>query len=320
MTNLATRLNSRAAALCAATEQTAAELDVRVISRGRVVLLDFGSDRCGSLLAGKRLAEICLAGLGEVRFDAPRETGLPQVTVSTDWPLEACIAAQYAGWPFSHDGWFAMGSGPARMARGEEPLLIEYGLHEPAETVVGVLECDQLPDEAACSAFLEQCQAQRGYLGVARTASLPGSVQVVARSIETSMHKLHELGFDLRRIRSGWGTAPLPPIPADDLTALGWTNDAILYGAEVHLWVDAEQGDIAELGQKLPSCSSAAFGKPFLELFEEAGRDFYAIDPMLFSPAQITLQTLRDGRVSRFGKVCPAILRGSFGLDGESTS
>ena len=72
---------------------------------------------------------------------------------------------------------------------------------------------------------------------VAPTASQAGTVQIVARSLETALHKLFELGFDLHRIESGYGTAPLPPVAGDDLEAIGRTNDAILYGGEVTLWV-----------------------------------------------------------------------------------
>ena len=70
---------------------------------------------------------------------------------------------------------------------------------------------------------------------VAPTASLAGGVQVVARSVETAMHKLAELKFDLARIVSAHGSAPLPPVAGDDLAAIGRTNDAILYGARVVL-------------------------------------------------------------------------------------
>jgi methenyltetrahydromethanopterin cyclohydrolase len=63
----------------------------------------------------------------------------------------------------------------------------------------------------------------------------------------------------------------------------------------------------------VPADSSPAFGKPFAEVFEQAGRDFYKIDPQLFSPAEITFCNLDTGKVQRFGKAQPEILRTSFG-------
>ena len=80
------------------------------------------------------------------------------------------------------------------------------------------------------------------------------------------------------------------------------------------LWVMGDDESIAEIAQRVPSCSSAAYGKPFLEIFEEAGRDFYKIDPLLFSPAQIVFQNLDTGRVHVAGKVNESVLRTSFGI------
>ena len=84
-------------------------------------------------------------------------------------------------------------------------------------------------------------------------------VQIVARSVETALHKLHELGFDLTRIESGWGVAPLPPVAADDLAGIGRTNDAILYGGEVTLWV---RGDDASLDGARPSRTEQRLARP----------------------------------------------------------
>jgi methenyltetrahydromethanopterin cyclohydrolase len=43
------------------------------------------------------------------------------------------------------------------------------------------------------------------------TSSLAGSVQIVSRVLETSLHKAHELHFPLEKIIDGAGSAPLPP-------------------------------------------------------------------------------------------------------------
>ena len=138
--------------------------------------------------------------------------------------------------------------------------------------------------------------------------SMAGNLQVVARSLETALHKLHELKFDLRQVVSGYGVAPLPPLAANELSAIGRTNDAILYGGRVVLWVRAEDDQLAEVGPRVPSSSSPDHGAPFTEIFERAGRDFYKIDPMLFSPAELVLSNLSSGRSHCFGKVAPDVL------------
>lgn len=178
------------------------------------------------------------------------------------------------------------------------------------------LETGKLPTAEVFALIAEKTgvPADMTVLLAARTASIAGNFQVVARSVETSLHKLFELGFDVWRIRSAVGIAPLPPVAKDDFAGIGRTNDAILYGGRVTLMVRGDDESIAAIGPKVPSSSSAAHGKPFAEIFEDAGRDFYKIDPHLFSPAEVVFQNLDTGRVHCFGQVAPDVLRRSFGL------
>jgi methenyltetrahydromethanopterin cyclohydrolase len=145
--------------------------------------------------------------------------------------------------------------------------------------------------------------------------SIAGNLQVVARSMETALHKLHELQFDLSQVVSGFGTAPLPPVAADELTAIGRTNDAILYGGQVTLWVKADDEQLRALGPKVPSSSSWDHGAPFAEIFKRYESDFYKIDPLLFSPATICFYNLKTGRSHFFGKIEADVLRRSFFSD-----
>ena len=203
-----------------------------------------------------------------------------------------------------------------RAAAAREELFEKLGYRESAGNVVGVLETAKLPNAEVFTAIAEKTgvPVDRTVLLVARTASLAGNLQVVARSVETSLHKLLELGFDVWRVRSAVGVAPLPPVAADDFTGIGRTNDAILYGGRVTLMVRGDDDSIAAIGPRVPSNGSAAHGKPFAEIFEDAGRDFYKIDPHLFSPAEVVFQNLDTGRVHCFGRVAPEVLRRSFGI------
>ena len=237
------------------------------------------------------------------------------VQVTTDHPLEACMLAQYAGWPVKHEKFFAMGSGTMRLRRGREDLLRDLHAGDSDSLAVGTLECDQLPSNALAEAMAEECQVDPSqlYLAVAPTRSTAGCVQVVARSVETCMHKLHELGFDLSKVLSPYGLAPVPPPTPDFGTGIGRTNDAILYGGQVSLWVDGEDDEIADLGAKLPSSASPDFGRPFAEIFKQCNYDFYKIDPGLFSPAAITLMNVRTGNSQRFGALRGDLVAQSFG-------
>ena len=204
-----------------------------------------------------------------------------------------------------------MGSGPMRAAANREPLFADIGQTESAEQVVGILETGKLPTDEIAQQIAAACKIDPAnvLLLCAKTASLAGTVQVVARSVETALHKLHELKFDLSQLVSGYGVAPLPPIAKDDLTAIGWTNDAVLYGAEVTLWVNAEDDELSTIGPKVPSNSSSDYGEPFGQIFKRYNGDFYKIDPLLFSPAIVTFVNLRSGLTHRYGALQPGVLQ-----------
>ncbi len=282
---------------------------VTVHSIGGTRVIDCGVKALGGLEAGRRLADICMASLGRVTIQAG-----PKIVVDTDQPLLACMASQYAGWQLSGEKFSGMGSGPMRAAYGHEQIFDIIDCREIARRVVGVVESNKLPTEEICGLIADKCgQLPDGLtLLVARTASIAGTVQIVARSVETALHKLHVLGYDIRHVHCGYGAAPLPPIAADDLVAIGRTNDAILYGGDVTLWVNDDDARLLEIGPQVPSSASQDFGEPFSAIFERAGRDFYKIDPLLFSPAVVTLNNLRTGKCFRFGEIRQDILERSF--------
>jgi methenyltetrahydromethanopterin cyclohydrolase len=279
-------------------------------------LIDCGIKTPGGIQAGLALARVCMAGQAEISL-VPGDIagiGAPQVMVASDHPVAACMASQYAGWQISVGKFFAMGSGPMRAAYGKEELFDHIPGREQAPVAVGVLETRKLPDDEVINYLSKALNlpAAKITLLAAPAASLAGNLQVVARSLETALHKLHELKFDLKQIVSGAGWAPLPPVARDELGAIGRTNDAILYGGRVVIWVQAEDDQLAEIGPKVPASASADWGAPFQTIFERYERDFYKIDPMLFSPAEIVLHNLKSGRSHAFGRMKTDVLYQSF--------
>ena len=278
--------------------------------------IDCGIRARGGLLAGIELARICLGDLGGVSILPGEVAGrpLPLVQVVTDHPVQACLASQYAGWAIREGEYFAMASGPMRAVRGRESIYDAIGFREIEGSVVGVLETRQPPPPSVVAAIAAECRVEPGSVTLlaAPTASLAGGVQVVARSVETALHKLSELGFDLNRIVSAQGTAPLPPVAGDDLAAIGRTNDAVLYGARVSLFVTGDDPSLEELGPRVPSQASRDYGEPFAMIFKRYNHDFYAVDPHLFSPAQVVFQNLETGRTHAFGGVDAEVLARSF--------
>ena len=55
------------------------------------------------------------------------------------------------------------------------------------------------------------------------------------------------------------------------------------------------------------------FGEPFAVIFERYGQDFYNIDLLLFSPAEVCFHNLDTGSSFAFGRIDGEILRKSFG-------
>jgi methenyltetrahydromethanopterin cyclohydrolase len=310
-------LNERACWLVDDLADRAAELRVEssTLANGTRIL-DCGVKALGGLEAGLGMARVCLAGLGGVSLVPGEISGVacPLVQVQTDWPVAACMASQYAGWQIAVGKFFAMGSGPMRAAAGREELFEKIGHRESPERAVGVLETRKLPTEEVAAYIGERAKVapERLTLLVAPTASQAGTIQIVARSVETAMHKLFELGFDLSQVVSGYGTAPLPPVAADDLQGIGRTNDAILYGGRVTLWVKSDDALLADIGPKVPSNASPDHGAPFASIFERYHRDFYKIDKMLFSPAEIVFCNLNTGRTQHFGRTEPDVPKRSF--------
>ncbi|MFO0890446.1 MAG: methenyltetrahydromethanopterin cyclohydrolase [Isosphaeraceae bacterium] len=278
--------------------------------------LDCGIETRGGLLAGVELTRVCMGDLASVEI-VPGEVGgrpIPCVQVATDHPVRACLGSQYAGWAVSREKYFAMGSGPMRAVRGKEPIYDVIGFRESETSVVGVLETRKPPTAAVIAQIAEECRVEPAAVTLlaAPTASLAGGVQIVARSVETALHKLAELKFDLSRIQSAYGTAPLPPVAANDMDAIGRTNDAVLYGARVVLYVTGDDASLAEIGPRVPSSSSRDHGEPFSSIFARYNHDFYAVDPLLFSPAEVVFQNLQTGKSHAFGRVEPEILARSF--------
>jgi methenyltetrahydromethanopterin cyclohydrolase len=229
-------------------------------------VIDAGVQVPGGYDAGLAISEICMGGLGSIAY-APLQVGdqtWPGVTVWTDHPAESCMASQYAGWAISVEKFFAMGSGPLRAhARVEKELFEKLGYEEEADHGVLVLEGRVLPTEAVVEWVAKKARLTPAQLTfvIAPTASLAGGVQISARILETGLHKMETLGFDVRRVISAIGTAPLPPVAKNDLRAIGRTNDCILYGGQARYTIqagDADAGRTFHAGALNPAVLSAS--------------------------------------------------------------
>lgn len=282
------------------------------------LVLDAGVHAQGGYQAGLRLALAGTSGLAPARLVLRElaELPWPHVELSSDQPFLACFACQSAHWPVDLHGARGMGSGPACLLTLPRrfPALEVDGQH-----AVLVLEARELPDDPVCRELAEACGVAAENLAVlvAPTSSLAGATQIAARSIETALHKLHHLGFDLGAVKSGLGVCPIAQPCGDDYRSLGATNDAMAFGAQVWLSVaGVSDPELAVLAPSIPARASPAYGRPFLETLAVGG-GFYAVDPGLFAPAEIVLANLDTGCIHAAGRRdeprLAAALRGSGG-------
>lgn len=311
-------VNDRAWTLFEALCADADELRVGV-SQGSLGerLVDAGAKHQGGIAAGLRIAEICTGGLATMRLasDAATPHWPWSISVASSNPVIACLASQYAGWSLSEGKFFALGSGPARALARKEEIFADLGYADQADAAVLVLESAAPPPPGVVEKVARDCGVATARLGIvyAPTQSLAGGVQVVARVLEVALHKAHELHFPLDRIVDGAGIAPLPPPHPDFVTAMGRTNDAIILAGRVQLFVTGPAEDARALARGLPASGSRDYGKPFAETFRAFKGDFYAIDKMLFSPAEALVTAVESGETFRAGRIDEALLDASFG-------
>lgn len=314
-------VNERAAKLVAGLMADAAALRIE-ITRGELgeTLIDGGSKSLGSIAAGLRIAEICMGGLADVGLVPSAATPRWPWTIVTrsSNPVIACLASQYAGWSLSlkegDQSFFALGSGPARALARREPLFEDLNYADAATSATLVIEGNRPPPAKVVAKVAQDCQIKPENLTVifAPTQSLAGSTQIVARALEVALHKTHQLHFPLQRVVDGMGAAPLSPPHPDFVTAMGRTNDAIIFAGQVQLFVTGPADEARALAGSLPSKASRDYGRPFAEIFKAVKGDFYAIDPMLFSPAKITVTALETGESFQSGEIDLSLLDASF--------
>jgi methenyltetrahydromethanopterin cyclohydrolase len=284
-------------------------------------VIDAGVNVPGGFQAGKILTELCMGGAGKAQlgFKAYGDLTLPSITVSSDHPVVAALGSQFAGWRIKEpDGSIAIGSGPARaLALKPKNVYEEIGYKDASDKAVLTLESNSLPSDALIEKVTGACNisAENLIAVVAPTASVAGLTQVAGRVVEVGIHKLRTLGLSPKLIRYAIGYAPIPPRCGEFEVAMARTNDAILYGGTVYLVVEHDdEAALQKIAEQAPSSTSKDYGKPFLQIFREADRDFYKIDHNLFAPAVLMVNNAKTGRVFKAGEINPKVLAGALGF------
>tara|TARA_Y100001954_G_C15723465_1_gene559488 strand:- start:65 stop:1012 length:948 start_codon:yes stop_codon:yes gene_type:complete len=279
-------------------------------------IVDAGIKTVGSIEAGLQISEICLGGLGKVNL-IPSEKYKNSsyfLSVFASKPVLACLGSQYAGWSLSSQNFFSLGSGPVRSIAQKEEIFKELNYTDKGNKTSIILEVDQYPPAEIVKKISEDTKIKSSEITfiLTPTTSIAGNIQVVARVLEVAIHKIHELKFPLEKIVHGIGHAPLPPLARNFVSGMGRTNDSIIYGGIVQLFMKGSDVELKKLAKDLPSQNSKDYGKPFEAIFEKYKRDFYKIDGLLFSPAQVIINSLESGKTYSYGKVNKKLIELSF--------
>jgi methenyltetrahydromethanopterin cyclohydrolase len=289
-------------------------------STAGATLIDAGVKAPGGYAAGKKLTELCLGGAGKVQlgFKSYGDINVPSITITTDHPAISTLGSQFAGWRIKDGDQIAIGSGPVRaLAMKPKDVFEEIGYKDQSDKAVITLESNVMPSdvliEKVCTA--SNIKAENLIVVVAPTSSVAGLTQVAGRVVEVGIHKLRTLGLNPKTIRYAMGYAPIPPVGPDFEVAMAQTNDAILYGGSVYLTVDYDdEVKLQEIIKQAPSMASKDYGKPFLQIFREADKDFYKIDHGLFAPAVIVINNAKTGKTFKAGKINPQVLSQALGF------
>ena len=290
-------------------------------STAGATIVDAGVNVPGGFQVGKKLTECCMGGAGKAQlgFKTYGDVTFPSITVISDHPAIAMLGAQFAGWRIKEpDGNIAIGSGPVRaLALKPKDVFEEIGYKDVSNKAVITLESNVLPSDVLIEKVTaaSNVKAENLILVVAPTASMAGLTQVAGRVVEVGIHKLKTLGLNPKVIRFAMGFAPIPPVGMDFEVAMARTNDAILYGGTVYLTVDYDdEAALQTMVNQAPSMASKDYGKPFLQIFREADKDFYKIDHGLFAPAVIMINNAKTGRTFKAGQINPKVLAQSLGF------
>jgi methenyltetrahydromethanopterin cyclohydrolase len=283
-------------------------------------LIDAGIKAKGGFQSGRLITEICMGGCAKAEITCKQygDLELPSIFIYTDHPVIATLGSQYAGWQINEGGYFAIGSGPARaLALKPKEIYEEIGYRDDFDKAIVVLETDKQPPAKLIERIAKDCKVSLENLAVilTPTASVTGATQVSGRIVETGIHKLKKVGLDPNTILYAWGIAPIPPVHPKFANAMARTNDAILYGGTAYYAVKyGDEHELQSLLDEVPSNASASYGKTFIQIFKEAKYDFYKIDPNLFAPATIIVNSINTGNTYQRGKISAEALKKSFGL------
>lgn len=277
-------------------------------------VIDTGLEAKGGYLAGLKVTEIAMGGLGKasISFMNYDDLKLPIIVVTTDYPAISLLGSQLAGWTIKVGSFFAMGSGPARaLALKPKKVFEKINYRDDYDSAILLLETKEKPTDDVAKEISKACNVnpENLYLVLTSTTSIAGSVQVSGRVVETGLYRLDYLGFNPLKVLYGAGYAPIMPIHPDSGIAVAKQEDALVYGGVTHYIVDEDDEKIKEIIEKAPAVVSKDYGKPSYEILKAVGFDWSKLDPAFFATGYVTITNRKSGKTYSAGKVNPQVLK-----------
>ncbi len=299
------------------------QLDIGIseLSNGTTVI-DMGLNYPGGFMAGKYFTEITMGCLGKVYFSKfpMKNIVLPSVEVFTDKPIISCICSQMSGWVLNklkeNQTPPPLISGPGRSLARKDSFIAPFPYFDKNSESVVAMQTNKIPDEILANEISKDCNIspKNLYILIAPTGSIVGSIQISARMLETCLWRLHTLGFDLNKIISSWGTAPISPVVEDEFKAMCRVNTAVYYGSCANFLVKSSDEEIEKIIDSIPLTPSTSnvYGTPFALLLDEAGGDLFKVEKSVHSVAEVYIINSISGKTYHAGKINYKILEETF--------
>lgn len=300
-------------------------------TKNGATIIDCGMDASGGFEAGKCVTEVTLGGIGqaEVTFMDFGEFTLPAMHVMTDYPALATMGSQMGGWRIPKEiakdllgSGMAIGSGPARALVKTPADVFDCLKHEEkANVAILVIQCDRLSmSKFPTENIVAHVSRETGigiegvYVLVVPTNCLSGNVQIAGRCVENGVYTLFYMGYDMTRLKSGTGIAPIAPVHPDSTVGMGIVNDLMMYGLRAFYTIETrEKEDVCKLAKEMViENRSPDYGKLYGELYQQAGKDFYKVDFRNYSPSEVALNDLRTGTLCKAGQLRADIIKKSL--------
>jgi methenyltetrahydromethanopterin cyclohydrolase len=292
------------------------KVNVEQLTSGSTII-DTGLEVAAGYMAGLKLTEIAIGGLGKASISVTSYNGLalPTVFVATDYPAVSLFGSQLAGWSIKVGDFSAMGSGPARaLALKPKKVFEKIKYRDYYDQAVLLLETKVKPTDEVAIEISETCGVKPNnlYLILTTVNSLSGSVQVSGRVVETGLYRLDFLGIDPLKVTNGVGCAPIMPIHSSENVTLGREEDALIYGGVAYFTVEFDDDkELRNLVEAAPAANSKDYGKKSYERLKSINFDWSKLDPAFFTIGSISVHNIKSGKTHSAGSINQKMLKES---------